>query len=182
MLLHDYSDDPPFFFIAKVLKLQSKYEQAIHVLVPVIDKYPIKESNWTDEKLSLEALVQYGNTKNPKAIYDHILYLRKKYKKLLPPRKMAAGTPEMVAATIFRLYEHIGDFDGGVKFAEEFLKYYKKLGPGNPYQLGNPYFRVIQEFQIDKQEGFKCCADAKSGDTCMGHVTRYIIQSDFFPW
>ena len=168
MLLHDYSDDVPVFLIARTLKLQRKYEEALKLLVPILNKYPDKESNWVDERKEIEALMVLRDTGSSKDIYAHINFLKQKNRKWLPPNP-PTPTIIFVETTIFRLYDEIGDFDAGINFAEEFLKYQKSRGI-DPYQPINHYFQMKRAFEQDKREGRK------------GATMQLILRSKHFTW
>lgn len=190
LLLHDYDIESPIFLMSKAQKLQGKYEEALRNINEVLKKHPnVQEGNWHEQQLELEALIKARDTKSNQPIYDYIGYLRGKYKNQLPP-KSCRGMCDTIASTIIRLYDHIADFDGGIAFAESFLKFYKKIGPGNPYQPANPYFQIKQAFEQEKKEGFKGCRDARprqteggqAGEPCMGRATKALIKSDYFAW
>ncbi len=173
------------YYIEKVYKLQGKYEEALKEL-----QWSINENSngtgWFDEKLELEALIKARDTNSTQPIYEHIEYLKKKYKDQLPPN--AGAYSDIVATAIIRLYDHIGDFDGGIQFVEGFFKRCadgitckgeeRKLA----YTPKHPYFPIKQAFLQDKAEGQPSCIDAKPGEVCMGRATKALIQSNYFPW
>jgi hypothetical protein len=181
-LLHDYDVEPPIFLMSKALKFYGKYEEALDRINDVLKKHPnVQEGNWHEQKLELEALIKARNANLAQPIYEHVRYLLDKHKEILPPQN-CVGPCDSIFSTIVRLYDHMGDYDAGMKFTDEFLQFYKKIGPGNPYQPGNQYFQVKWAFEQEKQEGWKGCVNAKAGEVCMGRATKALIQSDYFSW
>jgi tetratricopeptide (TPR) repeat protein len=189
LFLHDYDEDRPNLLMAEALEFQSKYEDALLVIDNILKKYPDRkgyDESWDGKKLELNALINARNTKSPEPIYKHIGYLKEKYKNQLPPN---AGTySDVIASSIIRLYDHIGDFEKGAEFVNGFLKRCadgvtckdneRKLA----YTSKHPYFPIRAAFEQDKAEGFKGCVDAKPGGACMGRATKALIQSNHFPW
>jgi len=186
--------------IQSVYIKQGKYEEALKELQWHLDRNPEK---YEDTKLELLALIKSRDTHSPEPVYQHIEYLKEKYKDQLPPNTGAYD--DIVASAIIRLYDHVADFDAGVAFAEGFLKRCasgkscrgddKKLA----YTPKHPYFQIKQAFLEDKAEGFKGCLNAKpsqseggqatpqdfggqAGEACMGRATQALIESDYFPW
>jgi len=49
-------------------------------------------------------------------------------------------------------------------------------------KLIGEYLKVREAFEQDKAAGFKGCANQKPGEVCMGHATKALIDSDYFPW
>ncbi|HTL47626.1 MAG TPA: hypothetical protein VL688_06130, partial [Verrucomicrobiae bacterium] len=185
LLLHDYDIARPVLLTADALKFNGQYEDALNQ-VKRLKECPEMPSGQLPspscyEKLELEALIKARDTNSTQSIYDYISYLEKKYKKILPPQ-MCVGWCDAVFATIARLYDHIGDYDEGIEFTDRFLQFYKKIGPGDPYQPANPHFQVKQAFLQEKTEGGTGCVAAKPGEACMGRATKALIQSDYFPW
>ncbi len=140
-----------------------------------LQRRPDKDE-YLNKKFELLALIEAEKTRSNAAIYKHIQYLKEKYKKELPPKKYWFHTTS-ITSTIIRLYDHIGDSDGGIAFVDQILAY-KKLRP----KARSEYLKVREAFEQDKKEGFKGCLDAKPGTVCMGRATQALIQSDYFPW
>ncbi len=173
------------YYIEKVYKLQGKYEKALKKLQWSIDQNP-NGKGWINEKLELEALIKARDTNSPQPIYDHIEYLKKKYKDQLPPN--AGAYSDTIAAAIIRLYDYIGDHDQGIEFVAGFLKRCadgltckgeeRKLA----YTPKHPLFSIKQAFEQDKTESFKGCINSKPGEVCMGKATKALIQSHNLPW
>ena len=178
LLNYDYEAGVAIGGIERIYQKQGEFDLALRELNWHLQRNPEK---YLDEKLELEALIKARNTKSSQPVVEHIEYLKKKYKNQLPP-KSCGGMCDSVFSGIVRLYDHIGNCDAGIEFANSFLRFYKKIGPGNPYQPGNQYFQIKQAFEEDKKEGFKGCLNAKPGDACMGRATKALIQSDYFPW
>ena len=163
--------------IRNIHQKQGKLELAFQETQWFLSLNPNK-SEYLDKKAELDALIKTKETNSTEPIYQYIDYLKQKYHKQLPPH----ACDSWASARIIYAYDYVGDYEAGVQFAEEALKYWKKIGPGNPYQLGNPYFQVKQAFEQDRKDGFKGCLDAKPGEVCMGRATQALIQSDYFPW
>lgn len=167
--------------IIRVLRVQGKYEEAMRDLQWHFDHSTVPGGGQlVDERFELEARIKARDMKSPEPIYQHIEYLKNKYKSQLPPS--GGNYSGILASIIIRLFDFVGDQEHGIAFVEGFLQLYKNRGPGNPYQPANPYFQIKQAFEQDKDEGFKGCLDAKPGEACMGRATKALIQSDYFSW
>lgn len=179
LLNYDYEAGVALGGIERIYEKQNKYEKSLQKLKWHLERNPEK---YEDQKRRLEALIQARDTESSQPLYDHIAYLKEKYKKQLPP---SYGVPwEAVVVAIIRLYDHIGDMDAGMAFMDTFISYYAKKSGIKPEQIGakNQYLIIKQAFEQDKSEGFKGCVDAKPGDACMGRATKALIQSNYFPW
>ena len=197
-----YQDTVAEALIRRAYWMQNRFEDALENLKPLVQAKPDHQP-WVDEHSELLALIESRDTHSPEPVYQHIEYLKEKYKDQLPPNTGAYD--DIVASAIIRLYDHVADFDAGVAFAEGFLKRCasgkscrgddKKLA----YTPKHPYFQIKQAFLEDKAEGFKGCLNAKpsqseggqatpqdfggqAGEACMGRATQALIESDYFPW
>jgi len=127
-----------------------------------------------DFKLELEALLQAQETKSNESIYKYIDSLKEKYKDSLPP--VAYNTFSSIPiSTILRLYDTIGDSDGGIAYIDMCIDFFKqqdikKYGKYKPGNADEEFLKVREAFEKDKAEGKK------------GRATRALIQSDYFPW
>ncbi len=168
LLLYDYDVNEPTLLIAKVLKLQGKYEEALNQIKHLKEcpKPPPNqlESPSCYDKLELNALIRARDAASSKPIYEHIRYLVEKYKDILPP-KMCIGWCDSIFSTIARLYDHIGDYNGGITFIDEIL-----ASPKLSERAKKEYSNVRRAFEEDKKQGTK------------GRATKALIQSDYFPW
>lgn len=157
--------------IERIYQKQGKFELALKELQWHLERNPEK---YQDEKLELEALIKARDTKSTQPIYEHIEYLKKKYKDQLPPN--AGAYSDTIASVVIRLYDHIGDYDQGIKFVEEFLRMCASGKTCSPdfekyaYTIQNPYFQVKQAFEADKKTSSK------------GRATQALMQSNYFPW
>lgn len=181
-----FKDVVPSVFIVRVHQKQGKLEQSLDEVNQIL-KYLPQQEFYTEWQSQLVVLIKARNTKNIQPIYEHIDYLKNKYRKQLPPKRVVAGISDAVASTIIRLYDHIGDHDSGIKFMDEFINYYSKIWKIKPEVLEGPgsknqYFLIKKAFLQDKAEGFKGCIQAKPGEVCMGRATKALIDSDYFPW
>lgn len=166
--------------IREAYYLKGEYEKALEVLTPLVQMNPT-QWNWQDEKTELEAVVKIRDTKSPKAVCQFIEYMKTKYKDILPPQKHDINITTTVASAIIRGYDQIGDYDGGIDFMDEILKYWEKKSGQDLHRPGNKnqYFLIRQAFEQDKKEGKKGCMGKSS---CVGRATKALIQSDYFPW
>lgn len=165
----------PFASIIAVHQKQGEYEQALEELEYLREEHRAHEP-YVDWRQEFIALIEARKTRSNQPVYNHILYLKEKYKNSLPPRHYWFGSTQYTDA-IIRLYDHIGDSTGGIAFVDQILAY-KKLRP----KARSEYLKVREAFAQDKKEGFKGCLDAKPGTVCMGRATQALIQSDYFPW
>ena len=160
---------------------QGKFEEALKELQWFITtNYNPAAKPWLDQQIEIEALIKARGTHSNKPVYEYIQYLKEKYKKSLPPKKVDV----IIATLIIRLYDTIGDYDAGIVFVDGFLNYYAKKAHVKPEKIGpkNPYLQIKQAFLQDKAEGRKSCISAKPGEVCMGRATKVLIQSDYFPY
>lgn len=165
--------------------LWGKYSEALEEDDWIFQRTPDHQYSIAKHKEIL-ALIEWEKTKNNKITYDYISWLKNHFREQIPPISYK-GYHTTVISTILRLYNTIGDHDAGIAFIDECLNFFKdrkeargeKFVPGKNY---NEYLKVRKAFENDKAEGFKGCLDAKPGEVCMGHATKALIQSDYFPW
>lgn len=187
LLLKPWDVDPPKLYMSRALKIQGKYQEALDLLNEVMNRIPgAKDGLKEMQRLELQALIKARDKNSPQPIYDHIQYLRKKYKDQLPP-KTCIGYCSNIFSAIARLYDHIGDYDGGITFTDEFIQFYAKRWRVAVNKLEDPhsknqYYLIKKEFLQDKAEGRKSCINAQPGEACMGRATKALIQSNYFPW
>lgn len=183
LLNYDYEASTARGLIRHLLVLTGDFDQALKELQYVTDRNPAG-TGWIDEKLELEALIKSRDTNSPEPIYDHIRYLREKYKDQLPPTGYT-GYSIFLITTIIRLYDHIGNYEGGIAFIDDLIVYYSKQKHGfdpEKRRYDADLMKVREAFEQDKAEGRKSCVSAKPGEVCMGRATKALIQSDYFPW
>lgn len=160
-----------------------KYELALELAEERLRWKP-ESPHFQDSQRELEALIKARDTGSNEPIYEHIAYLRKKWKKFLPPKT----SDSIQASTIIRLYDYIGDYDAGIAFVDGALAYIesydrKKFGGLRSFNSAHKaYLKVKEAFERDKAEGRESCTAAKPGEVCMGRATKALIQSDYFPW
>jgi tetratricopeptide (TPR) repeat protein len=180
LLNYDYDAGVAHGGIRRIYLKRREYQLALQELQWHLQRNPEK---YQDDKLELEALIRSQETHSSQPILDYIKFLKNKYKKQTFPFNYNPYFEE-INKTIIRLYDHMGDMDGGIDFCDEILRYWEKKSGQDLHRLGNknPYFLIRQAFEQDKKEGFKGCLDAKPGEVCMGRATKALIQSDYFPW
>jgi tetratricopeptide (TPR) repeat protein len=178
-----YQDTVAEALIRETYQLQGEYEKALENLEPLLRENP-RQWNWQNEKMELEALIESQKLSSAKPAYEFIQFMEKKYKGDLPPAKYNLGITTFVTSAIIRCYDQIGDYDGGIKFIDGILNYFKerdlkKYGKLRWGKGDESYYQVKLALGQDKKEGKKGCL-GKAG--CVGRATKALIQSDYFPW
>ena len=161
-------------WLRDLYKYEGKYEAALENLQMELILSP-NHQPFLDEKMQYEVLIKYRDEGKVEVIHELIKNLRTKYEKLLPPEGYNLIASLRPISTILRLYDTIGDYDAGIQFIDECLKFFKerkeaqgkKFVPGKNY---NAYLKIREAFEQDKAEGTK------------GRATKALIQSDYFPW
>ena len=161
-------------------------------------------------KNEIEALKNYQRTGDPQSVLNHMKQFFVDHKADLPPQGHDESSVSTLIRLYNTIGEHdagikfIDDFlDWSYnKPNTEFENFNKpktssealKIGKWNELSVKNrdPTWRaykyvgqllmVREGFERDKAEGFKGCAGKKPGEVCVGHATKAIIQSDYFPW
>lgn len=182
-LLNDPNDEGGGRYgVMKVHIRQKKFEEALKEYQWFIDSYekgPFAKdksgrylNTVIDRKLELEALIQARDTGTTKPVYDHIAYLKNKYKKDLTGDGFASGGYATgIIADITHLYDYLGDAESGIAFMNETLGYLKKhrLSPSFRFAIAE-YELVKQAFEEDKRTGTK------------GHLQKVIETSSYIGW
>ncbi|MFA7255270.1 MAG: hypothetical protein WC133_04125 [Candidatus Omnitrophota bacterium] len=176
----------PLYGIMNVHRLQGKFDEALQEARWFLKINPKKEE-YKDNQLELKALLEAQNTKLKIPIFQYVVYLFGKYKKLLPPIKYDGNYVPIIASRIIFCYGWSGDADRGIAFLDKIINYFASGKAGRrakerAFTMRNPYFVIRQAFEQDKKEGFKGCLESKPGDACMGRAIKALIQSDYFPW
>lgn len=150
--------------IVDILVIQGKYKEALEQYRWFIDNRP---THWRtiDKKLELEAYVASVERNSSEPIKQYIHYLKEKYRKDLPPQKYDYTFSCVVTSPIIRMYDDIGDIDGGIAFVRGILAY-EKL----PARSREQYEKVLQAYEQDKREGSH------------GRASAYLVQSGYFLW
>ena len=165
LLNTEHDKSTALWAILKVHQRQGKLEIALEEL-NLIPKINQQKDSFVDEKLELKALIDARNTSFNKPIYEHIKYLKEKYKKYIPPQsKGDSGFHTIPINDIIHLYNWMGDADGGIQFMNEVLSS-KTLYP----EERKDYERVKAAFEEDKRTGQK------------GHLQKVIETSDIIGW
>lgn len=159
----------PYWLTIYVLQYQGKYSEAMQKLLWFQEGGGSKKDSFIDRKRKLEALIEWQKTGNRKQIYDYIEYVRKKYERWLPPKKMIAFSID-VFVDLIEIYDLVGDYDAGIALA----KLFKRTTKDKRYK--QEYDNIIKAFEESKQGLPKICGD--EGRTCVGRATAYIIESD----
>lgn len=193
-----YHDAMPWAQLRHVYYLQGKYEEALAVLEPLL-KVNFTHEPYLREKKELEAIIQAKKTGSNQPIYDFLKYMEEKYQNDLPPKGSTIKTDNIIPVFI-RLYDLMGDYDGGVRFVDRILEYlyhkhrgYRDLKIIENSEQALPYiewrdrkglhhpdwlaYRRLREFYLIR-EGY--LEDKKHGSK--GRATKALIQSDYFPW
>ncbi len=209
LIHYDHDKSTAIGGIVQVLKVQGKYEESLEWYRWFVDrneevKSRFQPGDFEDESEitgiisarqvvpaewhEIKALIQARDSSSSQAICNHISYLKKRYKRFIPPRNYSVGFDNIIA-DIIRLYDYIGDYDAGIEFVDGVLNYFKKKGylkDVTPTTSAYDYFRIREAFLEDKAENRPSCVSAKpatnDSEVCMGRATKVIIQSDYFPW
>ena len=203
LLNHDYEGAVAHGAIRDIYIMQGKYELASDELRWFVEhNYNAKQKPWLDKELEIKVLVKARETKSSQPVYDHIQYLKEKYKGELPPKRyQSTGYSTIVTSDIIRLYDHIADYDAGIAFVDSVVNYFCSKNKSlrrvttsqealkkaeergkhwREYKKIYEYLKVREAFEADKKEGRQSCV-GKTG-VCIGRATQALIQSDYFPW
>ena len=165
LLNHEYDKDTALWSIRDIHERQGKLDLALKEHDWFLKANPTKDQ-YLDKDLELRALIKARDTKSNQPIYDHIKYLRNKYKKYIPPQSQGdSGFHTTPIDSIIHLYDWMGDADGGIKFMEEIIS--SKTLYSNERK---EYERVKAAFEEDKRTGEK------------GHLAKVIATSDIIGW
>lgn len=139
-----------------------------------------------EKKDEINALKAYQLNNQPGMIKAYIMRFVVKHQNEMPPVKYVSGSATLIS-TVLRLYNTIGDHDAGIEFIDICREYFKqqdiqRYGEYRPGHNDGEYMKVREGFERDKSEGFRGCAGKKPGEVCMGHATKALIESDYFPW
>ena len=177
--LRDVAFDRAFALSTKVsiYLIMSDYENAKKIFTETQKWYP-DDHLLMAEFQQIDALLEYTKTMNADSVYAFIENLKKLRKQSLPPVNIDGGT----VATIFRLYDVIGDYDAGIALANECISFYHKVNISKGLKPVDAidYVRIRTGFEESKRGERKICGDG--GKTCIGRATHAILQSDTLPW
>lgn len=151
--------------IINIYKRMGNFEEALKKHLE--RKGPEDNSDWPgiDKELELEALIKARDSGSSKPVYDHIEYLKEKYKKYIPPPGDDSGYHGVPIETIIHLYDYLDDAQGGISFMNYVLSSKKISAPER-----HEYERVKAAFEEDKHTGRK------------GHLQKVIETSDYIGW
>ena len=162
--------------ISRIYQRQGRYEEALREYQWFINadkKGPFATDNSgryantiEDRKMELEALIKFKESSSPKAVYDYIAYLRKRYKKYIPPQSKSDPSFRPIPInSIIHLYDSIGDVDRAIEFMNEILS-----SKAISLIERKEYKRVKDSFEEDKNTGQK------------GHLRKVIETSEYIGW
>ena len=165
-LLNQESDkSTALWSIRDIHQRQGKLDQALKEHEWFLKANPTKDE-YLDKDRELRALVKARDEKSNRPIYDHIIYLRTKYKKYIPPQSQGdSGYHAIPINDIIHLYDWMGDTDGGIKFISEVLS--SKTLYSNERK---EYEDVKTAFEEDKRTGQN------------GHLQKAIQASSIIGW
>ncbi|GEM_PF-1404769 len=157
--------------IRDIHRLQGKFELALKEQEYFLKQSPNFPHN-IDLKLQLEALIKARDTKSNQPVYDHISYLKNKYKKDLTGEGFASGGYATgIVSDIIHLYDYVSDAEAGIAFMNETLGYLKKHRFSQSFRFAiAEYERVKAALEEDKRTGQK------------GHLQKVIETSDYIGW
>ncbi|HNV86349.1 MAG TPA: hypothetical protein PKL97_05225 [Candidatus Omnitrophota bacterium] len=105
--------------ILEIHQKQGKYRLALEEVQWFLKINPSKPNYW-EKKYELEALIEGERLHSTAPVYEYIRSLRERYRDHLPPEGYTfIGT--WVGRAILRLYDFLGDYDGGVDFVNLLL-------------------------------------------------------------
>lgn len=157
--------------LGEVHKMQGKYEEALKDLEWYMNRNPQKhpgdDPGWLDEKLELDALIEYQKTGNAKLIYQHIEHLKKdSFKQVEDPKLRQNMIYVQKGPKIIRLYDTLGDYESGIRFIDEMIAYAKRQFGHREVSEDNEYMKLRRAFEKDRAKGKH------------GTPTKLIIESD----
>ncbi|HXV27355.1 MAG TPA: hypothetical protein VD913_00160, partial [bacterium] len=177
-LNNDHEESHPRGAIRDIYRYQGKFELALEEHQWFLKRNSSKEE-YVEGKLELEALLEARNAHSTEPILRYVNFLRENHKKELPPNSYNSRAT-WYTSKIIRLYDYIGEANGGIAFVDQILTYFSRRN--NVKKTIAEYLKIHEAFEQDKKEGFKGCLEAQPGTVCMGRATQALIQSDYFPW
>lgn len=159
--------------IRDIYKYQGKFKEALELNEKYILPLNPKKNSYLDTSLELKSLIKAGDEKNNKPVYDYIKYLKIKYEKYIPPKGYQVIYENVIDELIY-LYDYMHDYDSGIAFMDEQIKYHTNH-PDKNHKSANAkrvkeYTRVKQAWELDKNTGQH------------GHLKEVIKTSDVISW
>jgi len=165
LLNNEYDKATALGGIEDIYERQRKFDLALKIHQWFMKANPEKDY-YIDKQLELEALIKARDSRSNETIYGHIAYLRRRYGKFIPPQSQGdSGFHSTPIEQIIRLYDWMGDSDGGIKFMNEVLSS-KSIYPAEHKE----YEKVKAAFEEDKRTGQK------------GHLQKVIETSNIIGW
>ncbi len=149
--------------IVDIHRFQGKFELALQEHDYFLKKAPSFPAS-VDMKFQLEALIKARDTKSNQPIYDHIDYLKKKYKDTIPPKKYSFESLGPVATVIY-LYNYIGDANSGIAYMTDVLS-----------------CPTIDKWARVEYEKVKAAFEEDIRTTQKGHLAKVYETSEYLPW
>ncbi len=153
--------------IRNIYKYQGKYQDALELNEKEILPLNPNKDEYVEASMELRALIKSSDTKDFKPIYDYITYLKEK------DFKRQFG-PDAHVATLIFLYNYMRDYESGVTYMDELIKYHTQHPDANHRSAHakdvREYQRVKEAWELDKKTGKH------------GHLQGVIRTSDIIGW
>lgn len=159
--------------ICKIYVYQGKLDEALDCYTKYVLVLNPKKEVFIDKQKELKALIIARDSKSNESIYSFIDYIKDKYKKYLPPTGYSVTVAPRIDDLI-HLYDYIHDYDSGIAFMDELIKYHTNHNDRNHRSAHakdvKEYTRVKQAWELDKSTGQH------------GHLQEVIRTSDIISW
>jgi hypothetical protein len=159
--------------ICRIYVRQGKLDDALELHEKHILPLNPEKDSYIDTDLEIRALIKARDTKNNGPIYEHIAYIKDKYKKYIPPNGYALPYDTEIDGLI-HLYDYMRDYSGGAAFIDELIRYHS--------QHKNPNHRLAFSEHVKEYQRVKKAweLDEKTGKH--GHLQEVIKTSDVISW
>lgn len=202
-IIYEHEKSTAIGAMTEIYKWKGEYDNALKTYQWFFRGGKSNKSSLT-EKREIEVLIDYQKNHDSKVITDFIETLKKENADRLPPTAYYSTGTDIIISDILRLYDTIGDYDGGIVYVDSILNYafsqnpkierfisskmaedymnqlnaQKKRADGYAYKILREYLLIREAFEQDKAEGKK--GSMKEGK--LGRATLALIKSDYFPW
>lgn len=173
LLNYEHEKSTAKWAIEEIYMRQRKFEEALKIVDENLILRP-QNDELIRRRLELLAFIKARDTKNNKPIYDYLDYIKSKYANYLPPKGYLSGISGWLISDVIHLYDYMRDYDAGVAFMDEIIKYHTQHSDKNHRSAHTKdvveYTRVKQAWELDKKTGKH------------GHLQEVIKTSDIISW